>query len=204
MERPRPTSCEGGFTLLEILVALLILGFLVVGLSASVHAGLALWRAERRQIAKTQELDATARVLRELLTGIPQVAPGGFAAGANGRGGIRGTSHEFVFVGDMPTGIGTTRRADTKLELLGHRLALLWAPHEHEQVARPPRPHEEVLVRGVENLELGYWGSAAPLKPPTWLSRWRGPELPQLIRVRLIFKKGDPRHWPDLIAAPRP
>jgi general secretion pathway protein J len=202
MRTGRSSSAESGFTLLEVLIALVVLGFLIVGLSAGVHGGLALWRAQRRELDKTQNLDAAARILRELLTGIPQVPPAGFAAGAEGRGGIRGTSHAFTFVGDMPTGIGTTLRADIRLELLGQQLVLLWAPHRHELLAKPPQPRETELVGGIKDLELGYWGSRTPLRPPTWLSRWRGPGIPQLIRIHLVFRKGDPRHWPDLIVAP--
>ncbi len=192
---------DSGFTLLEILIALLILGFLVVGLSAGVHAALGLWRAQRREVAKTEELDAAARSLREILTAIPQVSPGGFASGAAGRRGVRGSAHRFTFVGDMPTGIGTTRRADMRLELLRGRLVLLWAPHRHELLRVPPGPQETVLVRKLADLELAYWGPPSPFKAPTWLSRWHGPGIPLLIRVRLVFAKGDPRHWPDLIVA---
>lgn len=200
----RSASRASGFTLLEILIALVLLGFLIVGLSAGVHAALALWRAQGRDLEKTETLDTAARVLRELLTAIPQVAPAGFAAESEGQGGIRGTAHAFTFVADMPTGIGTTRRADIRLERLGQKLVLLWAPHRHARLPTSPPPREEVLVGGVEDLQLAYWGSANPLRPPTWLSRWNGPQIPQLIRVRLIFDKGDPRHWPDLIVACSP
>jgi general secretion pathway protein J len=204
MTNSRRSSGEGGFTLLEVLVALVLLGFLLVGLSAGVHTGLGLWRAQRRDLRKTQELDATARILRELLTGIPQIPPGGFAADPQGRRGVRGTAHAFVFVGDMPTGLGTTRRADIRLKLQGKRLVLLWAAHRHELLRQTPPPEETELVGAVKGLAIAYWGSWNPPQPPTWHSRWPGPGIPELIRVRLFFAKSDPRHWPDLIAASGP
>ena len=195
---------QAGFTLLEIIIALLVLGFLVVGLTQGVRAGLKMWDAQRRRLADTSELDAAGRVLRNLLTGIPQIAPEGFAKGAEGRGGVRGGADRFTFVGDMPTGLGTVRRADIRIEIDRHRLVLLWAPHRHEQLAGPPpRPTETELVGKVERLELAYWGQPSPGQPAQWLADWRGPGNPPLIRIRLAFEKGDPRHWPDLIAAPR-
>lgn len=204
MGRKRSLSGASGFTLLEVLIALVLLGLLIVGLSAGVHAALALWRAQARDLEKTENLDASARVLREILTAIPQVSPSGFAARTGNEGGIRGNSQAFTFVGDMPTGVGTTVRADIRLELLQHHLVLLWAPHRHEFLPKPPKPRKEELVAEVKDLQLSYWGSSTPLRPATWLSLWKGPGIPQLIRVRLVFKKGDPRHWPDLILASRP
>jgi general secretion pathway protein J len=204
MVKPRRAPRERGFTLLEILVALVLLGFLLVGLSAGVHAGLDLWRAQRREIGKIRDLDATERVLRALLTGIPQVVPRGFAAGAQGRSGVRGTAEAFVFVGDMPTGVGTTRRVDIRLELRGERLVLLWAPHRHEVLQQMPRPRETELIGGVKSLQIAYMGNPNPAQPPAWRSVWPGPGVPRLIRIRLRFAKGDLRHWPDLIAAPWP
>jgi general secretion pathway protein J len=195
---------QSGFTLLELLVALFVLSFLVVGLTQGVRAGLQMWGAQRHRLRDTAELDAGARVLRNLLTGIPQVMPMGFAEGADGRQGVRGTADHFTFVGDLPTGLGTVRRADIRLELDRHRLVLLWAPHRHELSAGPPpRPTETELVGAVERLQLAYWGPPAPGQPAEWLAAWHGPDNPTLIRVRLVFEKGDPRHWPDLIAAPR-
>jgi general secretion pathway protein J len=202
--RARSPHRQRGFTLLELLVALAVFGFLVVGLTQGVRAGLQMWGAQRHRLRDTAELDAAARALRNLLTGIPQVMPAGFAEGATGRGGVRGTAHRFTFVGDLPTGLGTVRRADIRLELDRHRLVLLWAPHRHESLAGPPpRPTETELVGAVERLQFAYWGPPVPGQPSEWVAAWRGPGNPPLIRVRLFFKKGDPRHWPDLIAAPR-
>ena len=54
-------SRQGGFTLLEMLVALVVLGLLVVGLTQGVRTGLALWSAQSRRIGTAADLDAVAR-----------------------------------------------------------------------------------------------------------------------------------------------
>ena len=51
---------QSGFTLLELLVALVVLGFLMVGLTQGVRTGLAMWGAQTRRLGETGEL-VTAR-----------------------------------------------------------------------------------------------------------------------------------------------
>jgi general secretion pathway protein J len=197
VQHQRPT----GFTLLEMLVALIVLGFLVVGLSQGVRTGLQLWATQTRRTSGTAELDSTARVLRTLLSGIPVVPA---TAGTPPRAiAFKGTAERVDFVGDLPTGLGTANRADITLALQGERLILVWTPHCHELAGTMPAPSETELLHSVARFELAYWGFASPDSPPGWLAQWDGAALPQLIRVRLSFRPGDRRHWPDLIVAPR-
>jgi general secretion pathway protein J len=200
----RPASRQTGFTLLELLVALAVLGFLMVGLTQGVRAGLALWDAQARRLGEITELDATARILRALLSGIIPATGASVAPGAVGAVEFKGTADSLTFVADMPTGLGTTRRADIALELRQGRLVLGWIPHRHELSTTPrPAPTDTELVRGVERLNLAYWGSPSPERPASWQQQWDGAALPELIRVRLVFAKDDRRRFPDLVAAPQ-
>ena len=203
MPSQRAPGSECGFTLLEMLVVVVVLGFLVVGLTQAVRAGLAIWNAQQRRVGETAELDASARALRILLTGVAAATPGGFGPGAIAGGQIKGDASHLSFVGDLPTGLGTTRRADMSIELDGPRLVLRWTPHRHEILFGPaPRPTETELIYGVAGLQIAYWGSPAPDQLVQWRQRWDGAAAPQLIRIHLVFAKGDRRHWPDLIVAP--
>jgi general secretion pathway protein J len=191
-----PSRCaldrQSGLTLLELLVALLVLGLLVVGLTQGVRAGLSMWSAQSRRLGETAELDAGARVLRMLLSGIsaPPMK-------------LEASSDRLAFVGDLPTGLGTTRRADITLELVQGRLVLRWTPHLHERTTAPePEPIETELIRDIERLEFAYWGAPSPDQPAEWQNQASSSPLPELIRVRLAFAKGDRRRWPDLIVAP--
>ena len=60
----KPSMCgrQSGFTLLEMLVVLVVLGFLMVGLTQGVRAGLTMWGAQTRRVGETADLDAGARV----------------------------------------------------------------------------------------------------------------------------------------------
>ncbi|MGH7113247.1 MAG: prepilin-type N-terminal cleavage/methylation domain-containing protein [Stellaceae bacterium] len=201
MARNAATGRQSGFTLLEMLVVVVVLGLLVVGLTQGVRAALSLWSAQQRRLGETAELDDSARLLRTLMTGIA-AAPADGSAGAAAEA-IKGESDQLSFVGDLPTGLGATRRADITIALHGHRLVLSWAPHLHElSVAPPPPPVETELIRGVAHVDFAYWGAAAPDQPAAWLSQWDQAAAPALIRVRLVFEKGDRRRWPDLIVAP--
>jgi general secretion pathway protein J len=195
---------QTGFTLLEILVVLVVLGFLVVGLTRGVRTGLTLWDAQTRRIGETGELDAGARVLRTLLNRIWVPPPRVLDPEAAHTPESAGQPDRLTFIGDLPTGLGTTNRANITIELRDRRLVLLWTPHRHElSTAPPPEPIETELVRGVEHLDFAYWGSPSANQPAGWQTQWDSFNIPELIRVRMSFAKGDRRRWPDLIAAPQ-
>src|SRR5262249_60612623 len=122
-----------------------------------------LLRSVERHAARTGETaepDAAARVRRTLRRGITPPPAAGFVAGGASSTEMKGTADSFSFVGDLPTGLGTTRRADVTLTLSQRRLVLRWTPHRHELSISPaPEPTETELVRSVDRLELSYWGS---------------------------------------------
>jgi general secretion pathway protein J len=192
---------QGGFTLLEIIVVVTVLGFLMIGLTHGVRTGLAIWEAQSRRVGETAELDAAARILRSLLSGI---TPSGLTAGGAGGVPLKGAAASLAFVGDLPTGLGTTQRADITLELNRGRLVLSWTPHRHElTTAAAPQPSQTELIGNVERLDLAYWGTPSGGQEAGWQSEWDGTAIPELIRVRLVFGENDRRRFPDLIAAPQ-
>ena len=80
-----------------------------------------------------------------------------------------------------------------------HRLVLRWSPSVHARRLRPQpaAPTETELLRGVSHIELAFWRPGGD-----WVSSWQRADLPALVRVRVRFPPGDPRHWPDIVAAP--
>ena len=187
---------DRGFTLLELLVALVVLGFILAGLTQGVRYGLRATDTQARTLAERSELDAVDRALRRL---IEQMDPGSGRDGATVRGGIG----QLVFVSELPAASGLpTRRADIAVGVDGaRRLVLRATPRPAgKPFGPPPLPLETELLRGVDHIEFAYWPRSQAAQ---WASSWNARELPLLVRLRVVFPPGDRRHWPDIIASPR-
>ncbi len=185
MRRPGAKRGEAGFTLLEILVTLVVLGFLMVALTQGLRYGLSAWSVQSRAVAARGDLDAVDRTLRQLIAqmdpGTPDTPPA-FTGGAD----------RIAFTSTLPG----PRLADVALGLGGnHALVLRWAPHlDGIPNGAPPTPQDDVLLDGVARLDLAYWQNG------TWSSSWGGKTLPPLIRIRIRMLAGGA--WPDIVAAP--
>lgn len=195
---------QSGLTLLELLVALTVLSFLMVALTHGLRTGFRLWNVQSRELGRTAELDAAARVFRTLLTGIPISPASAINPGSDPIAiSFRGKADSLAFVGNLASGLGTDRRAEIELGLHGGRVVLTWIPRRHELGGARPAATETEVIKGVTRLEFAYWGVPSAGASPAWLDEWDGPSIPQLIRIRLDFAKGDIRRWPDLIVAPQ-
>lgn len=182
---------QAGFTLLELLVGLVVLGFIMAGLTQGVRYGLRAADAQSRLVDGRSELDSVDRALRRLLT---QADPGSGRTGPT----LRGTEGRIEFVSALPDAAAALpdQPASMALGLAGNRLLLRWSPRLHAKRLEPAAPPRETeLLRGVRQIELAYWGSG-------WQRGWDQAVLPGLIRLRITFPPGDPRHWPDIVAAP--
>ena len=60
----------------------------------------------------------------------------------------------------------------------------------------PAAAAERELLSGVDRIDISYFEDSG------WHTRWQQPGPPALIRIRIVFLDGDPRHWPDIVAAP--
>jgi general secretion pathway protein J len=194
---PRRTgrNAEAGFTLLELLVALSVLGFLVLGLAQGVRFGLTAWDAQARLAGAHADLDVVDRALRRMVAQIVPTDEADVPA-------IRGTADGFECVTELPAAATLpSRRVVAALGVdRSRRLVLRWVPHLHaRRLGPPPAPQETELLRGVERLDLAYWSAA---DGGVWLPVWNRTEAPDLVRIRFVFPRGDRRHWPDIIAAP--
>jgi general secretion pathway protein J len=181
-----------GFTLLEMLVALVVFGFLLAGLSQTVRFGLAAWQQDARLSGGKADLEAVDRTLRSV---VENLIPGGDAA----RSSIEGTANTLTGVTRLRLpGSGLTPvRVEAGLAVSGARLVLRWRPDHHRVPFLPQPPAETELMDGIAGLGIEYW------RPPgMWVSQWHEPDLPLLIRFRLTFAGSPAPRWPDIVVAP--
>jgi general secretion pathway protein J len=186
---------QAGFTLLETLVALLVLGFLIAGLVQGLRLGVNAWQMQTRKLAEQGDMDAADRTLREL---IARMDPGGFSPQ---RPTFAGTARSFAFTTTLPNAADmlATRQADVTLGVdENHRLELLWLPHYRNRIGPLPRPDRVVLRQDVDHLEIAYWHA-----PKTgWQSEWVERALPKLIRIRVVPIRDVGHQSADIVIAP--
>ncbi len=188
---------DSGFTLMETLVALVVLGFIVAGLAQGLRFGLAAWDRQALVIDRDGALDSTDRTLRRLLAGM---APGNDQQ----HPAIVGTNGRLAFTSTLPQGAPAAPLLLSDMALsvdAAHRLVLRWVPHLHVRLAASPAPREVVLLPGVASLDFSYYGSAADGQSAGWTDSWDDNQPPMLVRIHIGFVGGRP-HWPDVIVAP--
>jgi general secretion pathway protein J len=199
---------QAGFTLLELLVAITLLGALMAALFGALRLGTRVWETGEAQLDASARVQIVQDFLRQQLgQTVPMID-----LAENGR-----RADSMLFAGD-----GSTLRFVSMLpEHLGAGARLLeLARREHERGGGPADmvirietldltgdgdatdDEERVLIEGIESLEIGYFGSANPGTAAVWWQQWQGQrDLPRLIRVRVGFPPGDRRVWPELIIA---
>ncbi len=184
MTRPR------GFTLLELLIAIAVLGMLLVLLNQGVAFGFRAAAMQTREDTRQGDLVAVDAALRRL---IEQSDPGIYPEPAT----LKGTASTVDMITDIPSPSGNgTQRVEAALLLVGDQLRMRWTPRRHViPIGPPPRPEELTLLSGIRALAIDYFGVNG------WQPDWRAQTLPALVRLKLVFTD-EKRHWPTIIAAP--
>ncbi len=179
-----------GFTLLELLVAVAVLGMLIVLLNQGVAFGLRATSMQGRVDERQGDLEAVDRALRQL---VGRADPGVFPEPAT----LRGTAESISMVTELPNPVdGQRERVEATIGVSGGQLRLRWRPRRHAEAFGPPPPARDlVLLTGVSALQLGYASGDG------WKSSWTGERLPGLVRLKIVFAD-KARHWPPIVAAP--
>jgi general secretion pathway protein J len=181
-----------GFTLIEVLVALVVFGILAVALGQGLRFGLLAWNTAARMTDAGDSFDIVDRTLRNL---IGQMDPGNETTPTQ----LSATAETLSFVTRLPERPGLpVRRVQAVLGVDGsHRLVLRWRPYMHAQLLRQPPTTETELLRNVDRMEVSFWDPEGG-----WSEGWKIEGLPSLVRIRLTLRQPQRRRWPDIVAAP--
>lgn len=178
-----------GFTLLETLVGVLILGFLLVGLAGGARFGAAAAIRQGQLRERGGDLDAVDRTLRQIVATADPAAP------------LTGTPGTLSLVAGIPNAAGPNIVA---LGLDGRRLVLRWTPKPPGLPLVPPVQQQAELLSGLAGITLSYYAPATEAGAAAgWQAGWNRPRLPLLIRLRLAFADPAAPRWPDIVMAPR-
>jgi general secretion pathway protein J len=190
----------GGFTLLELLVAMTILSFISLLILSGLKFGAIVWKKGETASSNAESLDAAQNFLRHLLmTAYPKwVGTGPF----DGRVLFDGEEHRIAFLAPPPEqfGPGPVMRFELGLSHDGD-LELLWSPG----MLREDAPAKSAaLLHGVGSVQFGYFGRDIGGSTERWQPTWSGrASNPKLIRMQVTFPDHDRRVWPEFIIQPR-
>jgi len=180
VERRNGTEHTSGFTLLELLVVISILGLILAALSNGVRfAGLA-WQSQERHSARQGDRDDVQNLVRNLI-----------ASGTS----FEGDGTSLRFVSELPEALARGGLYEVELHKTADRLMLSWHPHFKGASPSTERTDAE-LVKGVTGFELTYYMQAGG-----WQHVLKaGTESPILVRIDVQL--GGARPWPLLVVAP--
>lgn len=191
-----PAERQSGFTLVEMLVSLVVLSMTAAMVAAGLGGAHRLWQRDssRQQAAESVESAQTS-----LRTRIERAVPATRYDGRAPYADFLGTSDAFRFLSPPAEayGVGALRRNTLRLAVDG---TLMLSSTNDLWRNAPSAVREEVLMRGVQSVDIAYFGAFPSNGALQWQNTWQHrAKPPLLVRIRVRFPPGDSRWWPDLI-----
>ena len=189
-----------GFTLLEVLAALMLLGFLLVGVYSGIHTATRTVHVGQAKIEQFDQVSAAQRFVRsELAQALAQPI-------AHDDQGLplffSGSAHEMRFVAPLPGYLGRLGPQLQQLRLVpddagGLRLEASFAILPPDGSKPQPLGDAQVLLSGIRSGGFDYRGRDRQGRPGDWQDDWTdGHRLPSLVGIHLALDGG--RDWPTL------
>lgn len=191
---------EQGFTLIEVLIAMSLLGIMVVLLFASLRTCAQSWEKGEAKIAAVNEVAVVYQFFkRHLATALPlnnDFNPEKI------RFSFQGEPELLSFVSPFPASAAKAGlqmfslrvvEDDQSRYLQASLSPFVQSPQNVEQ------PKEEVtLIDHVQKISLAYFGSDPFSEQPSWQNDWFDREnLPRLVKIKIELEDGT--QWPEMI-----
>jgi general secretion pathway protein J len=188
-----------GYTLIEMLASLIILGFMSALMHSGLNTGRRVWEhADKANIAG-ETVSGSQLLLRERLERIfPATRYDKIPTYAD----FTGTAEAVNFL-SPPRDIHAPQGLMRYMLALASNGDLVLSSASDLAVDAQTGVEQMVLLHNVQQLDISYYGVVPPDKTPSWHDQWGGMAvLPLLIRVRVQFPPDDPRAWPELVVKP--
>jgi prepilin-type N-terminal cleavage/methylation domain-containing protein len=196
-KRLRPA---GGFTLLELLVALALLALAALLVPGLWRLGQKAWATVASSEASAELAAARTQVARRIAEALPH-----YTHEAAGTGiALHGTPAGLLI---LNAASGARRPGLTAVEIRIEGSALLLEERRvgpGGTLAGLAGGERRVLIAGIAGGGFRYFGAARPGESPAWREAWpRTDALPQLVRLEIALGPGDRRVWLPLVVEPR-
>jgi general secretion pathway protein J len=197
----RAAPQQKGFTLLELLIGMVLLGLIFTLLFSGLRLGSRSWDSGDKRASDSAQLRGIHTFMRrELSQTLPLRWKNKIDAGL----AFEGESNALRFIAPLPPTISVGGLYLLGLELengeAGRRLLLKHAlvDSEAKDFSGLEQGEKTVLADQVKNMAITYFGAANPEEDPDWQDKWDDPQrLPLMVRIQVELTDG--RSWPDLV-----
>ena len=207
-QRHPERQTQKGFTLLELLISITLLGMILVLLFGGLRLGVRSWDAVQQQVDNLNTVRSVENFLRRE---IAMTQPYRWKSATGQRLAFLGERSKINFIAQLPARIGGGGLYAISLgiehSVTGKRLVWKHLPLDAMVLDFSPLAQaQEIVLAGsefsaVDDIWLTYFGQANDSAAPVWMDRWDSDaRLPMLIRIQVKLANGS--EWPDFVVAP--
>jgi len=193
---------QSGFTLLELLVGLTLLGLTVAIIVTALNTSLLGADVTGKRSVRLNQIRTAQVVMRRQ---IEAARPVSWSDKTRNRIGFEGLAASASFVTVLPPWPGQGGPHLVRIAQDGDRLVLSRKIHSGETSSFDfSSPVDRtVLLHGIRTVQFAYYGRRTPREPARWQPAWQShATLPSLVRLRVAFAGESGTSWPELIIAP--
>ena len=188
---------QAGFTLIELVVAMVLLGAMMLLLYSGLTFALRGWDAGDANGRRTADRRIGENFLRRELS---ELFPMRWKDPVQVKFAFEGETQRLRFVSSRPAGLTLGGLSLVSLEVepdaanpkLRHLTMRRSMPDEEAKDFAPlERADKTILIGGVESVEFAYFGSENDFTAPKWWETWpHASRVPQLVRLRVKTSEG--------------